>query len=373
MTTRKPLDYDLNNPIIKDKDFRYFPDKILIISIIFLVAFGLAVLYSASGQSWSMVSRQATYSIIGLVLMLLIAQLNPSSYKNILIQSYWLNLLLLVLVLFFPDKSHNTDRWIDLGFMSFQPSEIVRLLLPISICAFLSRKEALPKLSDWLISTIAVIICSLLIFQQPDLGTAIIVFFSGFIVIYLSGLPLYLLFIYVISTVAVSPFVWMSLSGYMKQRIYTFINPENDPLGSGWNIAQSKAAIGSGGLTGKGYLQGTQNQLNFIPEDHSDFIFSVIGEELGLVGIAFLFILYSIILYRSIKIGLEANSKFEKVACLSLSIIFIIIILINVLMVIGIIPTVGVPLPLVSQGGTSLIVHLLAFGLILSMRKKTQW
>ena len=133
MTTRKPLDYDLNNPIIKDKDFRYFPDKILIISIIFLVAFGLAVLYSASGQSWSMVSRQATYSIIGLVLMLLIAQLNPSSYKNILIQSYWLNLLLLVLVLFFPDKSHNTDRWIDLGFMSFQPSEIVRLLLLILI------------------------------------------------------------------------------------------------------------------------------------------------------------------------------------------------------------------------------------------------
>jgi rod shape determining protein RodA len=167
----------------------------------------------------------------------------------------------------------------------------------------------------------------------------------------------------------ISPYVWSNLLEYQKQRILTYFDSNVDPLGDGWNIAQSQTAIGSGGFFGKGYLQGTQSQLNFIPESHSDFIFSVIGEELGLLGIAFLFVVYSFILWRVFKIGLMAQSTFERLACCSLGFIFLLFILINVSMVVGIIPVVGVPLPLISQGGTSIVVHLLAFGVILSSKR----
>ena len=372
MSRRAPLDYEINNPLTNNSySFsRLFKDLPLFISLCVVLGFGLFMLYSASGQSIGMVSRQLIYILLGLLLMLLVAQLRPESYKNILMNSYWFGLLLLVYVLINPADGYATNRWIDLGFFNFQPSEIIRLLLPLSLVAYLCRKESRPRISDWFITTIAAFICFYLVSRQPDLGTGLIVFVSGLIPIFLAGLPYRIIFGYLVGLAIVAPYVWSNLLlEYQRQRVLTLLNPEADPLGTGWNINQSQTAIGSGGLTGKGYLSGTQSQLDFIPESHSDFIFSVIAEELGLIGILAMFILYGFIIWRVFRISYQSETNFERITCSSLGFIFLLFILINVLMVIGIIPVVGVPLPLISQGGTSIVVHLLAFGVILSMKK----
>ena len=372
MSRRAPLDYEINNPLTNNSySFSgLFKDLPLFISLCVVLGFGLFMLYSASGQSIGMVSRQLIYILLGLLLMLLVAQLRPESYKNILMNSYWFGLLLLVYVLINPADGYATNRWIDLGFFNFQPSEIIRLLLPLSLVAYLCRRESRPRISDWFITTIAAFICFYLVSRQPDLGTGLIVFVSGLIPIFLAGLPYKIIFGYLVGLAIVAPYVWSNLLlEYQRQRVLTLLNPEADPLGTGWNINQSQTAIGSGGLTGKGYLSGTQSQLDFIPESHSDFIFSVIAEELGLVGILVMFILYGFIIWRVFRISYQSETNFERITCSSLGFIFLLFILINVLMVIGIIPVVGVPLPLISQGGTSIVVHLLAFGVILSMKK----
>jgi rod shape determining protein RodA len=371
MSNRNPLDYTINKRITGSfNPFLYVvKDSILFFSLSIILSFGLFMLYSASGQSLNMVFRQLTYISGGLILMMVIAHLRPSSYKNLLMHSYWLGILLLVYVLIFPAKGYETSRWIDFGFFSFQPSEIIRLILPLSLVAYLCRTEKKPQLSDWLQTSVASFICAYLVYKQPDLGTAIIVLTSGLIPIYLAGLPTRIIMSYLGLATIVSPFIWSSLRDYQKQRVLTFLDPDVDPLGTGWNIAQSQTAIGSGGIYGKGYLEGTQSQLDFIPESHSDFIFSVIGEEFGLLGITLLFIVYGIVIWRIFKIGFSSETAFERLACCSLGFIFLLFILINVLMVIGIIPVVGVPLPLISQGGTSIVVHLMAFGVILSTKK----
>ncbi|MDG1230263.1 MAG: rod shape-determining protein RodA [SAR86 cluster bacterium] len=371
MGNRNPLDYAINKPITGSfNPFLYIvKDSILFFSLSLILSFGLFMLYSASGQSLNMVFRQLTYIFGGLILMMVIAHLRPSSYKNLLMHSYWLGILLLVYVLIFPAKGYETSRWIDFGFFSFQPSEIIRLILPLSLVAYLCRTEKKPQLSDWLQTSVASLICAYLVYKQPDLGTAIIVLTSGLIPIYLAGLPTRIIMSYLGLATIVSPIIWSGLRDYQKQRVLTFLDPDVDPLGTGWNIAQSQTAIGSGGIYGKGYLEGTQSQLDFIPESHSDFIFSVIGEEFGLLGITLLFIVYGIVIWRIFKIGFSSETTFERLACCSLGFIFLLFILINVLMVIGIIPVVGVPLPLISQGGTSIVVHLMAFGVILSAKK----
>jgi len=371
MSNRNPLDYSLNRPLSKAYNpIRYlFKDVILYLCLVSILIFGLAMLYSSSGQSVAMVIRQSVYVFFGLVLMTFISHLKPDSYKNILMHSYWLGLLLLIYVLVFPASGYSTSRWIDFGFFSFQPSEIIRLILPLSLIAYLCRKESVIQFSDWFSATLAAFICAYLVFEQPDLGTAIIVFTSGLIPIYLAGLPYNIILVYLGSAALAAPLIWANLLDYQKQRVLTYFDNNVDPLGDGWNIAQSKTAIGSGGFFGKGYLEGTQSQLNFLPESHSDFIFSVVGEEFGLLGILILFFIYTLIIWRIFKIGFEAQSNFERLACSSLGFIFLLFILINVSMVIGIIPVVGVPLPLISQGGTSIVVHLLAFGVILSAKK----
>jgi len=372
MSRRAPLDYEINNLLTNNSySFsRVFKDLPLFVSLCTVLGFGLFMLYSASGQSIGMVSRQLIYIILGLFFMLLVAQLRPESYKNILMNSYWFGLLLLAYVLINPADGYATNRWIDLGFFNFQPSEIIRLLLPLSLVAYLCRRESRPRMSDWFITTIAAFICFYLVSRQPDLGSGLIVFVSGLIPIFLAGLPYRIILGYLVGLAIVAPYVWSNLLlEYQRQRVLTLLNPEADPLGTGWNINQSQTAIGSGGLTGKGYLSGTQSQLDFIPESHSDFIFSVIAEELGLIGILAMFLLYGFIIWRVFRISYQSETNFERITCSSLGFIFLLYILINVLMVIGIIPVVGVPLPLISQGGTSIVVHLLAFGVILSMKK----
>ena len=373
MSNRNPLDYSINKPISSGySPIKYvLKDIPLFVSLFGVLTFGLIMLYSSSGQSLSMVIRQSVYVTLGLSLMTFISHLKPDSYKNILMHSYWVGISLLIYVLLNPAEGYSTSRWINLGFFQFQPSEIIRLILPLSLVAYLCRKDSPVKLFDWFYTTLAALICSYLVFRQPDLGTSIIVLTSGLIPIYLAGLPIKIMIAYSAILLVTLPVVWTNLLEYQKQRVLTYFDNNVDPLGDGWNIAQSQTAIGSGGIFGKGYLEGTQSQLNFIPESHSDFIFSVIGEEFGLIGILLLFALYTFIIWRIFKIGFSAQSSFERLACSSLGFIFLLFILINVSMVIGIIPVVGVPLPLISQGGTSIVVHLIAFGVILSA-KRTQ-
>jgi len=373
MSNRNPLDYSINKPISSGySPIKYvLKDIPLFVSLFGVLTFGLIMLYSSSGQSLSMVIRQSVYVTVGLSLMTFISHLKPDSYKNILMHSYWVGISLLIYVLLNPAEGYSTSRWINLGFFQFQPSEIIRLILPLSLVAYLCRKDSPVKLFDWFYTTLAALICSYLVFRQPDLGTSIIVLTSGLIPIYLAGLPIKIMMAYSAILLVTLPMVWTNLLEYQKQRVLTYFDNNVDPLGDGWNIAQSQTAIGSGGIFGKGYLEGTQSQLNFIPESHSDFIFSVIGEEFGLIGILLLFALYAFIIWRIFKIGFSAQSSFERLSCSSLGFIFLLFILINVSMVIGIIPVVGVPLPLISQGGTSIVVHLIAFGVILSA-KRTQ-
>tara|TARA_B100000686_G_scaffold20250_1_gene18645 strand:- start:30227 stop:31351 length:1125 start_codon:yes stop_codon:yes gene_type:complete len=373
--SRAPLDYQLNSSIGR-KSFsfkRFLIDPILVVSLITVLCFGLFVLYSASGQLSSMVFRQSIYIGLGLLIMSFISHLDPSVYKSFLLHLYWFGLLLLIWVLLFPAEGYKTDRWIDLGFISFQPSEVLRLLLPLSVASYLTRNHKRPNTKDWFIVLIFILLCSFLIFRQPDLGTSLIVLASGCIPVFLAGFPIVILFFLIILVLLSTPFLWANLSPYMQQRVTTLFNPESDLLGAGWNISQSKTAIGSGGLLGKGYLSGTQSQLDFIPESHSDFIFSVIGEEFGFLGILLLILLYGIILYRVFKIGNEASSEFSRLTVSTIGFIFLIYVLINISMTVGILPVVGVPLPLISQGGTSILIHLTAFGFVLSMKRRQTW
>ena len=371
----RPLDYSLNKPFRRSKFSagNLFKDFTLVLSIAVLLVFGFFMLYSASGQSEFMVKRQIIYSILGLIMMFIVAQFQPRSYKPLFMHLFWVGIALLIYVLIFPSQDFSTNRWIDLGFISFQPSEALRLILPLSVASFLTRKELRPTIKDWVTVFSAVFLCFFLVAKQPDLGTALVVATSGLLPIFLSGFPFSFIAISTLILISLYPFYWASLKEYQQQRILTLFNPDADPLGTGWNIAQSKMAIGSGGLFGKGYLTGTQSQLNFIPESHSDFIFAVIAEELGLVGILFLITLYAIILWRIFIISFNAETEFNRLVASSIGFIFFIYVVINISMVVGVLPVVGVPLPLVSQGGTSLIVHLLAFGFVLSIKKRQTW
>ena len=253
--SNRPLDYSLNKPV---GDSKYsvrniFKDFPLVISTVLILVFGFFMLYSASGQSEFMVKRQIIYSLFGLIFMLIVAQFQIKSYKPLFIHLFWVGIVLLVYVLIFPSKDFLTNRWIDLGFISFQPSEVLRLILPLSVASFLTRKELRPPIKDWIAVFVAVSLCFFLIYKQPDLGTALIVATSGLLPIFLSGFPLSFIVISTVILISLYPLYWSSLKDYQQERILTLFNPEADPLGTGWNIAQSKMAIGSGGIYGKGW------------------------------------------------------------------------------------------------------------------------
>ena len=375
MSNKAPLDYQLNTSFGTRKFTlsKLLIDPILVFSLLTILIFGLFVLFSASGQTVVMVMKQSVYVAIGLFLMFFISRLDQSVYKSFFMHLFWLGLILLVWVLLFPAEGYKTDRWIDLGLISFQPSEVIRLLLPLAAASYLTRNQKRNTIKDWVVVLVAILSSSFLIFKQPDLGTALIVLASGCIPVFLAGFPLLILIILIMVVIISSPFLWASLTPYMQQRVITLFNPESDLLGAGWNISQSKTAIGSGGFWGKGYLNGTQSQLDFIPESHSDFIFSVIGEEFGFLGIFLLLMLYGIILYRVFKIALNSSTEFSRLAATSIGFIFLIYIWINVSMTVGTLPVVGVPLPLISQGGTSILIHLVAFGFVLSMKRRQTW
>lgn len=353
-------------------------DLPLLTGLLLLSGFGLIVLYSASGEDLDMVLSQARSLVISLVVMALVAQIHPASLQRWTPWFYALALLLLIAVLAFGDASKGAQRWLelDLGLKTFrfQPSELMKTGIAMMAAWFLAERRLPPSTGVLLLTLLTVLAPVALIFLQPDLGTAILVASAGLFVVFLAGLSWRLigalggLGAVAIGVIAYFPHLLdYFLRPYQKQRVLTFINPENDPLGAGYHIIQSKIAIGSGGIYGKGWLNGTQSRLDFLPERHTDFIFAVLAEELGLVGGLVLLTLYLFVIFRGLYIATQAQDTYGRLLAGSLVLVFFLYLLVNTGMVTGLLPVVGVPLPMISYGGTSLVTLMAGFGILMSI------
>jgi len=349
---------------------RLHVDLPLLLLVLLLSAFGLLMLYSATGQSVDQVERQAIRLGIALLLMIGIAQLSPSVLRQWSAPLYLLGLGLLVSVLLFGEQSKGAQRWLDLGLLRFQPSEMLKLALPMMLAWYLSLRPLPPRLLDVVSASVFIGLPVLLIAKQPDLGTALLVASAGLATLFLSGLRWRLMLGVAALAAAAAPVLWSLMHDYQRQRVLTFLDPGSDPLGAGYHIIQSQIAIGSGGLYGKGWLQGTQSQLEFLPERSTDFIFAVIGEELGFTGILVLMLLYLALLLRGFSIAAQAPDAYSRLLAGSVTMVFFVYLFVNMGMVTGLLPVVGVPLPLISYGGTSLVTLMLGFGILMSVQTR---
>ncbi len=329
--------------------------------------YGLVVLYSASGQDWGQVERQILRFGLAFGVMVGVAQVRPEQLFRWSPWLYLVGTLLLVLVLVVGDVGKGAQRWLDLGVIRFQPSEMVKLAVPMMLAWYLADKPLPPNWRHLGISAALMVVPVLLIAKQPDLGTALLVASAGVFVLFLSGIGWRLIFGLLGGAAAAAPIAWHFMRDYQKQRVLTFLDPENDPLGAGYHIIQSKIAIGSGGIWGKGWLEGTQSQLDFLPERHTDFIFAVLAEELGLAGVTLLLSLYLFVILRGLYIATRAQDTYGRLLAGSLTLVFFVYLLVNVGMVSGLLPVVGVPLPLISYGGTSLVTLMAGFGMLMSI------
>ncbi|WP_457912695.1 rod shape-determining protein RodA [Candidatus Pseudomonas adelgestsugas] len=344
-------------------------DGPLLILLLTLAAISLFVLYSASGKNWNLLIKQALSFGLGLLSMVVIAQLEPRFMARWVPLGYIIGVFLLVMVDVMGYRTMGATRWINIpGIIRFQPSEFMKILMPAIIAWYLSDRTLPPQLKHVGISLILISVPFTLILCQPDLGTSLLIFTGGVFVLFMGGLR----WCWILSVLAVSILVaivmwFFFMHEYQKQRILTFLNPESDPLGTGWNIIQSKVAIGSGGVFGKGWLLGTQSHLNFLPESHTDFIIAVMGEEFGFFGICTLLLIYLLLISRGLVITAKAQTLFGKLLAGSLTMTFFVYVFVNIGMVSGLLPVVGVPLPLISYGGTSLVTLLSAFGILMSI------
>lgn len=330
---------------------------------------GLTVLYSASAQDVGLVSKQAMSFGIGFIVMLGLAQIPPKVYQAFSPYFYLIALFALVAVKVFGEIRMGAQRWIDIpGFGSVQPSEFMKIGMPMMVAWFLSRKPLPPSLINVLGSLLLIGIPFILIAEQPDLGTSLLVLASGVFVLFLSGLSWKIIGAAAAGAGLLIPVAWeFLLHDYQRQRVLTLLNPEADALGTGWNIIQSKTAIGSGGFSGKGFLEGTQSHLHFLPEGHTDFIIAAYSEEFGLIGVTILIILYFAIIFRTFQIGLQCFHKYGRLVAGSFGLSFFVYVFVNAGMVSGILPVVGVPLPFMSYGGTAIITLMATFGLVMSI------
>ena len=343
-------------------------DGPLLLALFALMAIGLVTIYSAGGQDIALVKKQMIRLGVAFVAMIIVAQIPPLAYRRLSIYFYAVGVLLLIAVLVIGVTGKGAQRWLDLGFFRFQPSEVMKLAVPMMVAWYISRYTLPPKTHRVAIAFTIVIIPTLLIARQPDLGTSLLIASSGVFAIFLAGLRWKLMSFLALFGSAFAPVLWIFLmKDYQKQRVLTFLNPESDPLGSGYHIIQSKIAIGSGGLEGKGWLQGTQSQLEFLPERHTDFIFSVFSEEFGFIGVVVLLLLYGFIVVRGMIIATRAQEAYSKLLAGSITLTFFVYVFVNMGMVSGILPVVGVPLPLVSYGGTSMVTILTGFGILMAI------
>ena len=349
---------------------RYGVDPVLTLFVFVTALYGLIILYSASGQSWSMVLRQGAHVVGGLVAMVLISQVRRDVIIQITPFLFLFSLFLLIAVLLFGTGAKGAQRWLDLpGLPRFQPSELMKLALPAMIAWWLTRHKLPPTVSQLVIAALMIALPVALVAKQPDLGTSIIIAVSGFFTIFLAGISWRLLAVLGGLCVAALPALWMVMHDYQRTRVMTLLDPQSDPLGAGWNTIQAMTALGSGGLFGKGYAAGTQAQLKFLPESHTDFIVAVLGEEMGFLGISILLVFYALILGRCLVLTTRAEGNFGRLLSGSITLTIFVYIFVNVGMVSGVLPVVGVPLPLISYGGTSIISLLIGFGLIMSMQR----
>ncbi|MDG6881787.1 Rod shape-determining protein RodA [Phocoenobacter uteri] len=339
----------------------------LLLGLIVISCYGLWVLYSASGANERMFTLRIIQVSLGFFVLFVMAMLPPTFYQRISPLLYILCIILLILVDVAGEVSKGAQRWLNLGFIRFQPSEIAKLSVPLMVATYLGKRALPPSLKDTGIALLIIFVPTLLVAKQPDLGTAILVCAAGMFVLFLAGLNWKLIGAGVVGVAGFIPIMWFYLMhDYQKTRVMTLLDPEKDPLGAGYHIIQSKIAIGSGGFYGKGWLQGTQSQLEFLPEPHTDFIFAVLGEELGMVGVLVLLGIYLFIIGRGLIIGVKANSAFGRLISGGTALLFFVYVFVNIGMVSGILPVVGVPLPLFSYGGTSYVTLMAAFGLIMS-------
>ena len=342
-------------------------DLTLLGLLLILICMGLCILYSASNQNISMVLRQAVRLLFALAIMVVFAFIPPHKYKLWTPWIYAIGLILLIAVMVMGKIGKGAQRWLDLGVFRFQPSEIMKLAVPMMAAWYIDRKPLPIDFKSLLITALLIFIPAILIARQPDLGTAIMVITAGLCVIFLAGVHLRIVLIITAIVGLTAPLLWYVMHDYQKQRILTLLNPEQDPLGAGYHIIQSKIAIGSGGAFGKGWLAGSQSHLNFLPEHATDFIFAVSSEEFGFVGNILLIIFVILISLRCLSIARHAQTSFTRLLAASLSMTFFLSAFVNMGMVMGILPVVGIPLPLVSYGGTAMVTFLASFGILMSI------
>ena len=355
--------------------FRLHIDPILVGLLSVVIVYGLVVLRSAVDGNEGLYTAQIQRYAVAYVALIVAAQIPPHFYLRISPLVYVVGMLLLLLVLFFGVSVKGSQRWLEIpGLFRFQPSELMKLAVPMAVAWYLQKRSLPPSLKYTAACLVIMTLPALLISRQPDLGTSILVFVAGFSVLLLAGLPWRLVLWAGLTISAAAPLIWQFvLEGYQRQRVITLFDPQSDPLGAGWNIIQSTTAIGSGGIFGKGLFQGSQSYLDFLPEARTDFIVAVMGEELGFVGVAFLLLIYLLIIARGLWLASQAGSTFGRLLAGAFVLTFFVYVFVNVAMVSGILPVVGVPLPLVSYGGTSAITLMAGFGVIMSVRTHKAW
>ena len=342
-------------------------DHLLVLGIGVLLVLGLGVLYSAGDESMALINRQLTRVGLAFVVLLIVAQIPSSSMRFWSPWMYVTGMILLVMVLVMGDMGKGAQRWLDLGFIRFQPSEMMKLVTPMMVAWYFAEKPLPPSWRTLLTATALILVPTFLIAKQPDLGTALLIFAAGFFVVFLGGLSWRIMIAMVVLAAALLPVLWHFMHDYQRGRVMTLLDPQRDPLGAGYHIIQSQIAIGSGGVYGRGWLNGSQSHLNFLPEQSTDFIFAVFAEEFGLLGGLLLLVLYGFIIIRGLIISVQGQDTYARLLGGSLSLTFFVYLFVNVGMVSGILPVVGVPLPLISYGGTSMVTLMAGFGMLMSI------
>ncbi len=332
------------------------------------MAVGLIVLYSATGANMSRVSNQIINMLVALVIMWLVANIPLQQIMRLALPMYVLGLALLIGVALFGEINNGARRWLNIGVTRIQPSELMKIAIPLMMAWYFDKHEITLRLKDYLGATVLLMLPVLLILRQPDLGTALLIAASGFYVLFLAGLSWRIIAGLVVTVAASLPVFWSMMHDYQRRRIMTLLDPSQDPLGAGYHTIQSSIAIGSGGVIGKGWQNGTQAQLDFLPEQSTDFIFAVFSEEFGLIGNTILLFLYLVVIARCMVITANASTQFTRLIAGSITLTFFTYIFVNMGMVSGILPIVGVPLPLISYGGTSMVTMLLGFGILMSIQ-----
>jgi rod shape determining protein RodA len=343
-------------------------DMPLLVTMLLLAGFGLVVLFSAGGQDPGLLQRQAVRLAAGFAVMLLLAQVPPYLLRMWTPWLFAAGLVLLVAVLGLGVMGKGAQRWLSLGPIRFQPSEMMKLAVPMMIAWYLAEQPLPPKPWRIVAAVLMITVPAVLVARQPDLGTALLIAAAGFFVLYLAGLSLRLMLLGGLAAIPAGWVLWtFGMHDYQRRRVLTFLDPERDPLGAGYHIIQSKIALGSGGVYGKGWLNGTQSHLEFLPERSTDFIFAVFGEEFGLIGALLLLAFYLLLITRGLYITTRAQDTFTRLLAGSITLTFFVYVFVNTGMVSGLLPVVGVPLPLISYGGTSMVTLMAGFGILMSI------